>query len=107
MRSHQCNPAAEGKKPVALLPNLAGAVLRHQLLRNYNMNQEQVEGNWSQLTGKIKEKWGLLTDDDLTVAKGRREALSGRLQERYGIAKEAAETQLDEFMKASEKTAAV
>ena len=70
------------------------------------MNQEQLEGNWSQLTGKIREKWGLLTDDDMTVANGRREALSGRLQERYGIAKEEAEKQLNEFTKAAQKSAA-
>jgi uncharacterized protein YjbJ (UPF0337 family) len=71
------------------------------------MNQDQVEGNLSQWTGKIREKWGLLTDNDMTVANGRREILSGRLQERYGIAKEEAEKQLNEFTKTAEKIAAV
>jgi len=61
------------------------------------MNWQQVEGNWMQFKGKVKEKWGKLTDDDLTVAAGRREALAGRLQERYGMAKEQAEKELDEF----------
>jgi uncharacterized protein YjbJ (UPF0337 family) len=65
------------------------------------MNWDQVEGNWKQFTGKVKEKWGKLTDDDLTAVNGKREALSGRIQERYGIAKEDAERQVDEFLKAS------
>ena len=63
------------------------------------MNWEQVEGNWMQFKGKVKEKWGNLTDDDLTAAKGKRDMLAGRLQERYGMAKEQAERELDEFAK--------
>jgi uncharacterized protein YjbJ (UPF0337 family) len=59
------------------------------------MNWEQVEGNWTQLKGKVKEKWGNLTDDDLTAAAGRRDILAGKLQERYGMAKEQAEKELD------------
>ena len=61
------------------------------------MDWNQVEGNWKQIKGKAKEKWGKLTDDDLTVIDGKREQLVGRIQERYGIAKEAAEKQVDEF----------
>ena len=61
------------------------------------MNWEQVEGNFMQVKGKIKEKWGKLTDDDLTVSRGRRDILAGKLQERYGMAKEQAERELDEF----------
>jgi uncharacterized protein YjbJ (UPF0337 family) len=67
------------------------------------MNREQVEGNWKQMVGQIKEKWGRLTDDDITQANGRLEALSGRIQERYGIAKEEAERQLGEFKKSSQR----
>ncbi len=63
------------------------------------MTQDRLEGKFTQMTGKLKEKWGLLTDDDIATAKGRREILSGRIQERYGIAKEEAEKQLDEFLK--------
>lgn len=63
------------------------------------MNWDQIEGNWKQMTGAVKEKWGKLTDDDLTVAKGKMDALRGRLQERYGISKEEAEQQLNEFAK--------
>lgn len=58
------------------------------------MNWEQVEGNWKQLKGKVVEKWGKLTDDDLDVVAGRREQLAGKIQERYGVAKEEAESQV-------------
>ncbi len=61
------------------------------------MNWDQVKGNWTQIKGKVKEKWGKLTDDDLTRSRGRREQLAGKLQERYGIDKEQAERELDEF----------
>jgi uncharacterized protein YjbJ (UPF0337 family) len=55
------------------------------------MNRDFIKGNWKQLTGKIKEQWGKLTDDDLDVIAGRREQLVGKIQERYGIAKAEAE----------------
>jgi uncharacterized protein YjbJ (UPF0337 family) len=61
------------------------------------MNWDQLEGKWKQYSGKVKEKWGKLTDDDLTVIHGRREQLVGKIQERYGIVKEEAEKQVDEF----------
>lgn len=62
------------------------------------MNWDQVEGKWKQSKGKFREKWGRLTDDDLTVISGQRDQLVGRLQERYGIAKEEAEHQADAFV---------
>lgn len=61
------------------------------------MNWDQVEGKWKQASGKAKEKWGKLTDDDLQRISGKRDQLVGRIQERYGIAKEEAERQVDEF----------
>jgi uncharacterized protein YjbJ (UPF0337 family) len=61
------------------------------------MNADQFEGKWKQISGKVKEKWGKLTDDDLTTINGKREQLVGKLQERYGLAKDQAEKQLDEF----------
>jgi uncharacterized protein YjbJ (UPF0337 family) len=64
------------------------------------MNWEQIEGSWKQWSGKVKEKWGKLTDDDLTVVAGRRDQLAGILQQRYGFAKEQAEKELDNFVKA-------
>lgn len=62
------------------------------------MNWDQIEGKWKQASGKVREKWGKLTDDDLTVINGRREQLVGKIQERYGLAKETAEKQVDEFI---------
>lgn len=61
------------------------------------MNWDQVKGNWKQVTGKVKEKWGKLTDDELTVIAGKRDQLSGLLQERYGYTKEQAEHEIHEF----------
>ena len=61
------------------------------------MDADTVKGQWKQLKGKVKEKWGKLTDDDLTEVEGRRDYLIGRIQERYGIAKEKATEQVREF----------
>jgi uncharacterized protein YjbJ (UPF0337 family) len=61
------------------------------------VNQDIIKGKWTQLGGKLKEKWGKLTDDDVNMLSGHREYLVGKLQERYGIAKEKAETQIKEF----------
>ena len=58
------------------------------------MNQDIAQGNWQQLSGKIKQKWGKLTDDDLTRAQGDKEYLVGKLREQYGIAKDRAEDEL-------------
>jgi uncharacterized protein YjbJ (UPF0337 family) len=59
------------------------------------MNQDIAQGNWQQLSGKIKQKWGKLTDDDLTRAKGDKEYLVGKLHEQYGIAKDRVEDELE------------
>jgi uncharacterized protein YjbJ (UPF0337 family) len=61
------------------------------------MNQEQASGNWKIFKGKVKEQWGKLTDDDLKVLEGNRDQLVGSVQKRYGIAKEEAERQVNEF----------
>jgi uncharacterized protein YjbJ (UPF0337 family) len=58
------------------------------------MNWDRIEGNWKQVTGRAKEQWGKLTDDDLDVVAGRRDRLAGKIQERYGVAKDEAEKQL-------------
>lgn len=63
------------------------------------MNNDIIQGKWKQLSGNIQKQWGKLTDDDLTVVDGTREYLSGKIQERYGIAKDAAEDQIKEFEK--------
>ena len=64
------------------------------------MNWDQIEGNWKQFTGKVKVKWGKLTDDDLTTSAGKRDQLAGLLQQRYGYAKDEAHKELDEFSQA-------
>ncbi len=55
------------------------------------MNWDRIEGNWKQMMGRVREKWGKMSDDDLEKIGGRRDQLVGRIQERYGIAREAAE----------------
>ncbi|MFS6749760.1 CsbD family protein [Staphylococcus aureus] len=61
------------------------------------MNEDRIKGQWKQLHGKLKARWGKLTDDDLKVADGNSEYLAGKIQERYGIAKDEAQKQLEEF----------
>ncbi|MCO4071473.1 CsbD family protein [Pseudomonas aeruginosa] len=61
------------------------------------MNSDVIKGKWKQLTGKIKERWGDLTDDDLQAADGHDEYLVGKLQERYGWSKERAEQEVRDF----------
>ena len=61
------------------------------------MNWETIQGDWKQVTGKAKEQWGKLTDDDMDIIAGRRDQLAGKIQERYGIAKDAAEKQVAEW----------
>lgn len=65
------------------------------------MNQDQMEGKWKQFKGKAKEQWGKLTDDDLDVIAGKRDQLIGKVQERYGIAREEAEKQVSAFEKSA------
>ncbi|MCI0445741.1 CsbD family protein [bacterium] len=61
------------------------------------MNTDWMEGNWNIVKGKVKEKWGKLTDDDLDVIKGKRDQLIGSIQKRYGYAREQAEREADDF----------
>jgi uncharacterized protein YjbJ (UPF0337 family) len=61
------------------------------------MNNDRVEGKWKQMKGSLKSRWGKLTDDDLDVIEGQKDQLVGRIQERYGIAKDEAQKQVDEW----------
>ena len=61
------------------------------------MNWDVIKGNWNQAKGKVKETWGDLTDDDLSRIEGQRDQLVGRVQERYGIAKDEAERQVSDW----------
>ena len=68
------------------------------------MNRNILEGNWKQIRGTIREKWGELTDDELDQIAGKRDKLAGVLQERYGYTQVEAERQLDEFLESWEET---
>ena len=61
------------------------------------MNWDTIAGNWKQVQGKVRQQWGKLTDDDLELVKGKRDELAGGIQERYGIAKDEAERQIDDW----------
>src|SRR6476469_5778346 len=62
------------------------------------MNWDRIEGNWKQVTGKVKEKWGKLTDDDITQINGNREQLEGKIQARYGYAKDQVRKDVDDWL---------
>lgn len=62
------------------------------------MNRERFEGNWKQFGGKVNEQWGRLTNDPQRELAGRRDQVAGRIQKRYGIAKEDAARQLKDFL---------
>jgi uncharacterized protein YjbJ (UPF0337 family) len=61
------------------------------------MNWDQLKGQWKQMKGQARTRWGKLTDDDLETVAGHRDQLVGRIQERYGIAKEQAEREVDDW----------
>jgi uncharacterized protein YjbJ (UPF0337 family) len=63
------------------------------------MNWDQISGQWKQYKGKAREKWGKLTDDEFDVINGKREQLVGKLQERYGLEKDRAEKEVDDWAK--------
>jgi uncharacterized protein YjbJ (UPF0337 family) len=68
------------------------------------MNWDQIEGKWKQFTGSAQARWGKLTNDDIQTLTGQKDHLVGKIQERYGIAKEEAEKQADEWSRALEQT---
>jgi uncharacterized protein YjbJ (UPF0337 family) len=68
------------------------------------MNRNILEGNWKQIRGSIREKWGELTDDELDQIAGKRDKLAGVLQERYGYTQMEAERQIDDFLETWEDT---
>jgi len=63
------------------------------------MNEDTLKGQWTQIKGRVREQWGKLTDDDITRIEGKSEQLVGRLQERYGWAKEDAQREVDDWMR--------
>ena len=63
------------------------------------MNEDILKGKWNQLKGEVKSRWGKLTDDDLNRAEGDAEKLIGRVQERYGYARDEAKREVDDFLR--------
>jgi len=68
------------------------------------MNEDRMEGKWKQMKGALKSRWGKLTDDDLDVIEGQKDQLVGKVQERYGIAKDEAQKQVDEWNRVNRET---
>jgi len=64
------------------------------------MNWDRIEGNWKQFKGQAQQKWGKLTDDQLDLIAGKRTELAGKLQEAYGIGKDEAEREIDDWAEA-------
>ncbi len=63
------------------------------------MNWDIIEGKWNQLKGSVREKWGDLTDDEVTEMAGKKDRLAGKLQEKYGWTKEEADEQINDFFR--------
>jgi uncharacterized protein YjbJ (UPF0337 family) len=79
------------------LPAVSAAGKRLHQERSSHMNWDQIEGNWKQFKGEAQKQWGHLTNDDLDVVDGERTKLVGRIQERYGCAREEAERQVQDW----------
>jgi uncharacterized protein YjbJ (UPF0337 family) len=69
----------------------------HLVHKEIAMNWDRIEGNWKQFKGQARQQWGKLTDDELDMVEGRREELVGRIQEKYGIARDEAERQVRDW----------
>ncbi len=62
------------------------------------MNWDQIQGKWKEMSGHMQQKWGKLTDDDLQLVRGDRRELAGRIQNKYGVTKEEADRQIDDWL---------
>ncbi len=68
------------------------------------MNWDRIQGNWKQVKGKTLAQWGKLTDDDVDLIAGRREQLAGKIQERYGVAKDEAHRQASDWVRRADES---
>jgi uncharacterized protein YjbJ (UPF0337 family) len=68
-------------------------------VKEFAMNKDTLKGKWKQLTGEVKRQWGKLTDDDLQQIEGDSEKLEGKIQERYGIGRDEARKQIEDFQR--------
>lgn len=66
------------------------------------MNWQEIKGNWKQIKGEARRRWGALTDDELDRIAGDRQVLIGRLQELYGKSRDAVEKEVEEWFDALE-----
>jgi uncharacterized protein YjbJ (UPF0337 family) len=89
-------PIARAQTPPAS-PNAAETAPAKETLRSKAWNK--VSGNWKRVKGSVKERWGKLTHNEIREAQGRREALNGFIQARYGIDRETADRQIDAWLK--------
>jgi uncharacterized protein YjbJ (UPF0337 family) len=109
-RHERCNALPAAERDEVICPKAASGwmlrdqprCLRHPLftfaqIRRFIMNWDTVKGQWKQVKGKIREKWGKLTDDDLETISGQKDQLVGKLQQRYGLKKDQAEKEIDDF----------
>lgn len=85
--------------PVMAAPtnDIGENVMNHQTENKTAINQDIIQGKWKQIKGKVQQKWGDLTDDDMQQAEGSREYLVGKVQERYGRTRDQAEKEVREF----------
>jgi uncharacterized protein YjbJ (UPF0337 family) len=89
------------RNPVAaapFYPHRPRRIAGDSLAEGQVMNTDQLEGSWEILKGKIQKQWGRLTNDDLDVIEGNRKEISGRIQQRYGYARERAEREVDTWL---------
>jgi uncharacterized protein YjbJ (UPF0337 family) len=77
------------------------AIISIKTLKERTMNWDRIEGNWKEFKGRVQQKWGKLTDDDLDLIEGKRTELAGRLQQRYGVAKDEAEREIDTWLRST------
>lgn len=102
MDIHECarvcfEPASDPVWPDPPGNGRHGITLHVLQLKEVAMDWNRVEGNWKQVKGKVKEQWGKLTHDDLDVIAGKQDQLQGKLQERYGYAKDRAQKEMDDW----------
>jgi uncharacterized protein YjbJ (UPF0337 family) len=81
--------------------------LRNVQLKGDVMNEDTLKCQWTQLKGKVREQWGKLTDDDVNMIEGQSQQLVGRIQERYGIARDEAKRQVDDWLRKDRERTAI
>lgn len=71
---------------------------KHTYRKVINMNWDQIEGKWKEMSGSVKAQWGELTDDEIAEVNGDRDALEGKIQAKYGKTKEEVKAEVDKFL---------